>query len=212
MQYVSCPSAKSTRKMASTSPPGVTAAKSSGVTRETARVLAPNQRRDERSPTSRAAASCIRASGPVGDTPSDGPVLDAIWPCLGDARADQLEPVEAVRPQAEEIGFIANRAEERAAEHLHRDGAAVRLEMQFHGLGGIRQVGDDEDRLVRPFSEIRENSRVGRLEEAERPPPEGPRRLPYGDDPPHPREPGRGSLHLRLDVDGLIPIYGIRDH
>src|SRR5207248_4868907 len=57
----------------------------------------------------------------------------------------EREPIEAVRPEREEIGFVADEGKRRAAEHLDRALPGIFRQIDLGALREARQVDDDQD-------------------------------------------------------------------
>ena len=134
--------------------------------------LPANQRRSNRNAgsTSRSNAARARALEPSPAVAQDqrGEFL------CGRLRLDllglvgQQEPEEAVGRERDHVGPVADARERAAAEHLLRNAALPRAEIDLGGLRRARQVGDAQDGLVLVLPHIDQHRAVGRADEGQR--------------------------------------------
>src|SRR5687767_1825968 len=98
--------------------------------------------------------------------------------------ARDLEPDEAVRPEAQEIRPVGgNLREDRVADQLDRPPARILLEVELAGLHEAREVVHAEDAVVSVLADIGEDLAVLGPEELDRAAPEDGMALAEADEP-----------------------------
>src|SRR5262245_16989862 len=141
---------------------------------------------------------------------SDGGVFDAIaqrtrCPLL------QPEPVEAVGTQRQEVRLLADGREARLAEQLQGHGAAVARQIQRGRLGALREIGNDQDRLVAVLPVEGQHGGIEGPEELDGAAAERRAITASGDEALHRVEERGRRLELGLHVDRLVAVHGIGD-
>ena len=127
------------------------------------------------------------------------------------AEPAQPEPVEIVRPHHHDVRLPSDARKDAAAEHLDRDGAGEPGQIELHHLRGSGEVADHEHRVASERPRERQHAMVVGLEEFDRPAAEDRGGTPNLDQAPRPVQERRRVPLLRLDIDGLIAVHGVRD-
>src|SRR3989339_230407 len=95
------------------------------------------------------------------------------------------------------------------AEKINRRPAFIVRKIEFNRLGKTRKVDHHEYGFVARGAHEREDVRVVRRDKSEAAPGKGRVLLTHGNDPLHPPEHGGEVVFMRLDIDGLIVIFGV---
>ena len=92
-------------------------------------------------------------------------------PTLSRSRSQpaQPEPIEVIRPHHHDVRLASDARKDAAAEHLDRNGAGQRGQIQLHDLSRARQVADDQHRLASERARERQHAMVRGLQELDRP-------------------------------------------
>src|SRR5918999_2801258 len=129
-------------------PPGATPASSTRAS-STSRDLPPNQRCEAIVPSRTSPCRKWRS-----------PLSMRVWSSAFIGRIPELEPEEAARPEREQIRELADPRERGVAEHLDRNAALERREVELDRLGRAREVVDAEHHVLGERAYVREDLRV----------------------------------------------------
>src|ERR1700687_310787 len=81
----------------------------------------------------------------------------------------QPEPIKGVRPHHHDVRRMTDSRKDAGAEHLDRNGAGRRREIELYGLSGSREVVDGQDRVAPERPGERQHAMVVGLQEDDRP-------------------------------------------